>query len=160
MANGHGGARPGAGRKPKSAEERRLAGDAGHRGVVIRYPDAATVGDVPAADSQVVEPPPTLTPDELAVWKDLAPEATRNGTLKASTVKAFVMLCEQIVDYRAQRRLQAGSADAARTAKIVLGLLGDFDLRPRGKPVTSGENPQQQPLNPMWEKYIGGQQRA
>lgn len=91
---GSGGARVGAGRKRKDPalkvfhgtatldERKRLAKGAG------------------AADKALpvehVHPPEGMPPDQLEVWKQLAPHALLNRTLTASTAVAFAYLCQSI----------------------------------------------------------------
>jgi hypothetical protein len=51
----------------------------------------------------VPEPPETLTSDETAVWRELAPAAAQNGMLTPATLLGFRHLCEITVLCRALR---------------------------------------------------------
>src|SRR5262245_58675240 len=84
-----GGARVGAGRKPK---ERPLAALHGHR-------DRPLVDPPPAVDTppEPVEPPATVTGLTLKVWLELAPYALAERTLSPKTAAAFELLCRAIV---------------------------------------------------------------
>ena len=116
-----GGARVGAGRKPKA---RRL------QAVPVLVPSS----------EPLLTPPPALPTAQQDVWLKWAPLAIRRQTLIAENVPAFTLLCELEV-----RRAQIGAmADKeptpellrslAQYAKQVEALLGRFRLAPFGKP--------------------------
>ena len=89
---GSGGARVGAGRKPKDPIARWLGGYAGKRG------QAARTGRVPAGEAlPLLAAPRTLLAAERAVWQRLAPLACAQRTLTESQAPAFQVLCEGIV---------------------------------------------------------------
>lgn len=170
MAFGHGGARRGSGRKPKSAEERRLSGDAGHRGRVLTHPSAPSASTPPA---DVVDPaalltaideadaPNDLTVEERAVWLELAALALRRGkTLEAAQEYPFRLLCRNV----ALERRYAGSVVDAGGANhrgmiatidrqlLRLGLI-EFGLKAApAKPAA--------PVDPLKEKYFGGRRNG
>ena len=87
---GSGGARVGAGRKPKDPVARWLGGNAGKRGGKVAK--AAAPGSLP-----LLPAPRTLLADERAVWNRLAPQACAMRTLLESTAPAFQVLCEGVV---------------------------------------------------------------
>lgn len=87
---GSGGARVGAGRKPKDPIARWLGGNAGKRGGPPKSPPAP--GALP-----LLAAPRTLLAEERAVWNRLAPRAAATRTLTEDTAPAFQVLCEGIV---------------------------------------------------------------
>ena len=84
-----GGARIGAGRKPKTMVARWLAGDAGKRGQRV---ESAMVSAV--LERVDLEPSPMLTEAEAAYWELWAPLALSAGTLTAATRPGLVLLCQ------------------------------------------------------------------
>lgn len=103
-----GGRRVGAGRKPKSAEQRALGGFAGHRSnAETRRRDGAAAaaareqrlqgaGDAPPAPPVSVE-----LPSVTDIWQELAPQAVGQGTLTEASRESFVHLCELVAVKRA-----------------------------------------------------------
>lgn len=93
MANGHGGARVGAGRKPKTRRERWLGGNAGGRGALsLVRPEG---DDIVTADPAVAKDVPAmLTADEATYWALWAPSALARGTLTEHTRPGLVLLCQ------------------------------------------------------------------
>ncbi len=86
---GSGGARVGSGQRRKDDATRALHGS---RNRDKRKPqDEAPV--VPSA----VKPPAHTTPEQLAVWAELAPHALAAKTLTPGTAESFRQLCEAIV---------------------------------------------------------------
>lgn len=160
---GSGGNRPGAGRKPKSAEERRLAGNAGHRGRVLAHPSvpatsvAAPIATIPAPLPVVDEAdaPNDLDMDERRVWMELAPLAMAQGTLTPSKSFAFRLLCRNIVLERryASSVTDAGGASHRGMIQALDRELLRFGLSPCGKPEVAGE--QVPAVDPMEAKYFG-----
>lgn len=114
---GSGGRRVGSGRKPKTAREHWLTGDAGKRGLALveRPGDAGAPkgqrrrGKRPAGSPKVPmigaagEIPEELTPIERVFWERWAPLAKANGTLIDDTVPGFIMLCQTAADVRVCR---------------------------------------------------------
>ncbi len=133
---GSGGRRPGAGRKKKTAAERFVDGNAGHRGRVLTHPSAPEPPAPAAIDEFDV--PDDLTVDERNVWLSLAPHAFKNRTLTKATALAFKVLCRNIV---LERRfgvsvMDAGSASHRGLIQRVDAELEAFGLRPvAGKPM-------------------------
>jgi len=127
---GSGGRRIGAGRKPKTAREHWLAGDAGKRGLALveRPADAgapkakrrrtqketrAAVAVIGAAG----EVPPELEPEEGVFWERWAPRAKANGTLTDDTWPGFVLLCQTAADaQRCRTEIYRRGIVATRTA--------------------------------------------
>lgn len=132
MSNGHGGRRTGAGRKPKTALERAIDGNAGRRGVVLQHPNSTAVAAV-----EVFDPPAGLTRAVLAVWHELAPHAFAARTLTPATTAAFAMLCRAIAKERvlSSSRLSAGGSDHRGMMSRVSTGMKDFGLGPLGKPM-------------------------
>lgn len=103
---GSGGSRPGAGRKPVSAEAGAVSGSrrararakqANQNGAANQK--ASVQGDAPPHEQQPLDlavplPPGNMTLDELAEWNELAPRAMKEGTLTESTVLALRDLCQ------------------------------------------------------------------
>lgn len=91
-----GGARPGAGRKPKLTL---VPGGAPPR---AKAKPAATGPS--AEDRKLVSPPKHLPLAEKNVWRRLAPLAIENGTLKAQSVPGFEFLCELVILHKQLRK--------------------------------------------------------
>lgn len=104
---GSGGARVGAGRRRKSAEEGALTGsrrvrarakEANQTAAAVNQtpvtPQSPTTAMVVASTEMIPQPPGSLTLDELAEWNDLAPRAAKVGTLDDSTKFALRDLCQ------------------------------------------------------------------
>lgn len=92
-----GGRRPGAGRKPKSAKQHFLTGNAGKRGLelVPKTRDELEAGEPETAPPVLVMPEDLLAQEgERAYWTRYAPQAVAAGTLTVQTVGGFVMLCQ------------------------------------------------------------------
>lgn len=143
MAKPHGGARVGAGRKPK-------------RSRVVAFP---TAGSVPAPDD--------LTPEQATAWAQWAPLAQQMGTLTAQTTPAFRLLCESHALYvrylaviredgetflkvtvdgagQEHRELKAHPliGKAQTLAYRVEQLLARFSLAPTGRPIEQATKPE------------------
>lgn len=93
----------GAGRKPKTARQRWLTGDAGHTRLAIVKTRPAQPAVVPAAAALPAigpagEVPAMLNEAEQAYWNLWAPLAVGNGTLTDSTRPGFVLLCQTAAD--------------------------------------------------------------
>ncbi len=153
-----GGRRPGAGRKPKSLEERMLDGNANHRGRVLAHPSAEAVVSQPPAPAVIDEfdAPNDLTFEERTVWLELAPHAFANGTLTKATALGFAIMCRNILLERQYARSvnDKGSANHRGILQRVDAELLRFNLAPCGKPMTTGAV--QPTVNPMESKYFGG----
>lgn len=134
-----GGRRKGAGRKKKTAEERFIDGNAGHRGRVLAHPSAPPVDATPpVVVVDEFDAPNVLTVDERNVWVKLAPFAFKNGTLTKASEMAFCRLCAQVVlEKRYQDSVQdAGGANHRGLIGKVTEGLEAFGLRPvAGKPM-------------------------
>lgn len=157
MANGHGGGRAGAGRKPKSAEEKRLGGHAGHRGTrgrVIDHPSSASVEPLPPIVVEEFDAPDDLTIDERHVWLELAPHAFAALTLTKGTSLGFRLMCRNIVLERrfAASVMDAGGASHRGLIQRVDAELLRFGLAPCGKPIVTAVKAD---VDPMQEKYFG-----
>src|SRR6187549_2782629 len=99
MAGGHGGRRPGSGRKPKADAIRALDGNAGHRSKVVKHPSVPNEPPpppvLPAVDE--ADAPNDLDFEQRKVWLELAPHAIANRTLTDATALGFRMLCRNVV---------------------------------------------------------------
>src|SRR5262245_3948050 len=88
-----GGARVGAGRKPRTRDADWLAGHPGKRGLkVVERPEAML-----SVPEQAVKCPKDLSGAAEEVWYELAPFALEQHTLTPTTAMAFADLCEFIV---------------------------------------------------------------
>lgn len=146
-----GGARTGAGRKPKTAVERAVTGDPGHRGRLLTHPGAGTVPTVAPVDE--FDAPDDLTLDERRVWLELAPHAFAARTLTAGTSRSFRMLCRNVVlTERLAGSNDAGGANHRGMQQRVDAELAAFSLRPFGKAIYADE-PKAAPANPL-EKFL------
>lgn len=131
-----GGARPGAGAKPKNRHLRSFDGGAAHR-------QAPTVPILPTATAQITEfdAPNSLTTDERLIWLELAPFAFKKRTLTPATSLAFCLLCRNILLERqfATSVNDKGNANHRGMIQRVDAELTAFDLRPMGKPIYEAE---------------------
>lgn len=157
MANGHGGGRPGSGRKPKSEVARSLDGGAGHRAKVLAHP-SAPVDPPPPVLPQLDESdcPNELTHEERLIWLELAPHAKLNRTLTESTSLGFRMLCKNIAlsnRYYASV-LDCGGPNHRGLIQRIDAELLRFSLAPCGKPVAPAavEVPA---VDPVKARYFG-----
>lgn len=95
-----GGRRQGAGRKPKTATQHFLSGDAGKRKLALVPPSRGEEGEHDRNPPEV--PPPAVvmpqdlltTEGEQAYWARHVEQATAAGTLTEHTVAGFVLLCQ------------------------------------------------------------------
>lgn len=138
---GWGGARVGAGKKPKPK-------------AALRSPFEVFKGAAPASDNACLEPPEDLTEEQKAFWRTNAPLAIERRTLTPETIPAFRLLCE--LDARRAfvgRKIDAGDVGGlrifAQLAKQVEGLMARFCLAPFGKPV---DGVKKKPAANPWSK--------
>lgn len=160
MSNGHGGRRPGAGRKPKSAELRALDGNAGHRrpATVVAHPSAPAEPPPPSLPKlDEADAPDELTFEERQVWLELAPHAMKNGTLTTATALGFRMLCRNVALEKQYARSvnDRGTANHRGLIQRIDAELLRFNLAPCGKPLASPEAAKPA-VDPMRAKYFGG----
>ena len=142
----HGGARIGAGRKPKHALELVATGNPGRHRSVSTGP-----GDAVPAPIVTFAPPADLSVDERAVWQQLAPQAFAARTLTPATAFAFELLVRNVVLERERAKASAGSVDHRGLVRLVENALAAFSLRPFGKPIYEAAPPQ--PQNPL-DKFL------
>lgn len=146
-----GGWRPGSGRKPKSAVEKALGGDAGHRAKVLPGPGLAAPPLI--APIVGIDPPVDLTVEERGVWDALAPHALRLRTLTPGTALAFRMLCRNVV---LEQQLGTGGDKGGPNHRGILqrvdAQLARFCLAPFGKAIYEAEV-EAKPVNPL-EKFL------
>jgi hypothetical protein len=159
---GSGGRRPGAGRKPKSAELRVLDGNASHRkrkaADVVQHPSAPTEPPPPALPKlDEADAPNELDFEERAVWLELAPHAIANGTLTTATALGFRMLCRNVALEKQYARSvnDRGTANHRGLIQRIDAELLRFNLAPCGKPVGQPETAKPA-VDPMKAKYFGG----
>lgn len=133
----HGGARPGAGRRPKNQQAKWLSGDAGKRGEGKQKPQPGPV--------QLIAAPVDLPAEQAAVWNELGPYACAQRTLVPDTVAAFRDLCEAIVLKRAML------ARIAEDGMTYLKITTD---------VTSGEQSKDVKAHPLLSHHRGMMQRV
>lgn len=91
-----GGARPGAGRKPKAGKLLTMPGTQR-----VTKPQTGPS----AEDRKLATPPKHLPLAEKNVWRSYAPHAIENGTLKMGSAPGFALLCELDVLHRHLRKL-------------------------------------------------------
>jgi hypothetical protein len=91
MADGHGGRRPGAGRKRKADVLRFTAAVGSHHRQPAPNPEAMV------ADLEHFDPPADLPEDVCKVWLMLAPLAFKRRTLTRTTEFSFERLCQNLV---------------------------------------------------------------
>jgi hypothetical protein len=96
MANGHGGSRPGSGRKPKPRGEGEPAPRrARDQARVLSHP---SVPPAPRVEVDEFDAPDSLTPEERLVWVRQAPFAFANGTLTKASALSFERYCRLVVE--------------------------------------------------------------
>jgi hypothetical protein len=152
-----GGARPGAGRKPKSAFERAVTGNPSHSAKVLAGPGA---GQVPiVAPLEPVEMPADLPEAEAAIWRALAPHATAARTLTKGTALSFRLLCRNVVleqQMAGSVRDRGGSSHRGMIQRVDAELLR-FNLSPCGKAIyePQSETPAANPLQKFLTRTRG-----
>lgn len=136
MAGGWGGARVGAGRKPKDKATAALHGSRAKG--IVRFPGGAPPPPEPPEEPlEEIAPPRELPKRALPVWRELAPRAQEAGTLTPATATAFALLCKAIIlERRLSHGIGAGSADHRGMMQRVEVGLTRFGLAPIGKPLT------------------------
>lgn len=170
MANGHGGARVGAGCKP-------LGRPKGIKAANLVAFDGARASE-PVDLSLSAIPPEDLPADQREFWHRNAPRAIAQGTLTDRTEEAFRLLCELEAERRETKKtidrdgrtfikvtvdgsgqehqeLKAHplKSDYSRLAKSVEALMARFKLAPFGKAETTGV--QRKPAANPWAKVAG-----
>lgn len=144
-----GGRRAGSGRKPKTALEKALGGNAGHRARVLPGPGA---GQVPVtAPIAPVAVPAVVTMDADQVWAELSPFALAARTLTPATALAFRVLCRNVaLEQMLAAGPEKGGANHRGMIQRIDAELGAFNLRPFGKPIYEAEV-EAKPANPLAE---------
>lgn len=94
---GSGGARIGAGRKPKDRVLKALAGFAGKRTTKDQQSKQRKDAASQPASLPLMPAPADLPADQRAVWEEMAPHAAAQRTLTPEMALAFRDLCEAIV---------------------------------------------------------------
>lgn len=147
--NGHGGARVGAGRKPKSDAERAITGNPGRRGRLLEHPSAGQVPQLAPVDE--FDAPDELTTDERNVWLKFAPMAFANGTLTRASAHGFVLLCQNVVLERAYRKsvAECGRTEHREAEKRVKGWMREYSLLPNGRRMFDGRAAVSAPVNKL-----------
>jgi hypothetical protein len=126
-----GGARVGAGKKPKPKPEQPLSPFSVVSGGRTSAPDDS---------AELLEPPSDLPADQQAFWRAHAPLAIAKITLTQETVPAFRLLCElHAKKVIVGALIDNGALDGLRVflqiSKQVEGLMARFCLAPFGKPL-------------------------
>ena len=126
MIMGKGGARVGAGRKPKDGALAGLEGSR-RRPTVVRFPG-------PVMPAEPVPPPAELGGKPLLVWQELAPFAHAALTLTPETAAAFMMLCRAVALERglAKSKEKGGTNHRGMMQRVDAGMKS-FRLSPMGK---------------------------
>lgn len=124
---GWGGARVGAGKKPRPKAP--------------KSPFTVFNGAKEITADECLEPPDDLPPDQQAFWRANAPLAVERQTLTPSTVPTFRLLCELhakkvLVVKKIDEGELGGLRIFAQLAKQIEGLMARFCLAPFGKPAT------------------------
>lgn len=154
---GSGGRRPGAGRKPKSAELRALDGNAAKRARIIQHPNATEPPPPPERKLDESDAPNDLTHEERQVWLELAPHAIKSGTLTMATSLGFRMLCRNVALERtyAASVMDRGGANHRGLIQRIDAELLRFNLAPCGKAMPNPEA-QKPPVDPVKARFFGG----
>lgn len=133
---GWGGRRPGSGRKPTPKFD-----ENGAR--VLTHPSAPS--NVPATVDEF-DPPASLTPEELVVWKAQAPYAFRSGTLTRQSAMSFERYCRVVVlEQNEAKSSGVGGANHRGLLKQINAYELQFLLTPCGKPLPMAATTAQQP---------------
>jgi hypothetical protein len=129
---GRGGARPGAGRKPKIAR-------------LLPHPSSTLPTTNGPAEVEEFDAPDSLTREERNVWLKQAPHAFRNGTLTRASALAFERYCRLVVHEQAEAASSArGGGNHRGILKQVNTLELQFGLTASGRPM-----PKVAPAEPM-----------
>lgn len=159
MANGWGGGRPGAGRKPKGNAEKEATGARRRRrgsasahlpARVLSHPSVPAASQLPAVDE--ADAPDDLDIEERRIWLKLAPRAMVNGTLTPATMEAFSELCRTTLLVRelGLAPLQRGTPNHKGWVQLLDKLRLEFLLAPCGKPMPDAALAEQaKPANPL-----------
>ena len=130
-----GGARIGAGRKPKDRATAQLHGS--RERTVVRFPaPAQPPGEALAPEP--VEPPAGLPAKVLGIWRQYASHATANGTLVPATAAAFAFGCRAVLlERRLSKGPSAGGSNHRGMMVRVEVFYRSFGLAPIGKPIAA-----------------------
>lgn len=152
---GWGGARVGAGRKPKDEQLLLLEGGRRRRRTGAR-------ADPPPAEHQPslleeLPAPGALLANAAAVWDELAPLAMKKRTLTKAEVPGFQLLCENVALERQVRAgkmygMPVGGSDHRGLIRMVEIGLARFGLNGTGKPSLIPED--EQPKD-EWAEFDG-----
>lgn len=166
MANGWGGTRIGAGRKPKDRVAQRKNGRR-VRPELLKFPHEAgaqpAFSGKAAGEHEPVPMPADLSAAARLVWTAQAPLAVEMGTLIPATASAFADLCEAVArrdDYAkridADGPVQFDQRGAMRAHPLIVHLRGlmqrietaqmRFMLAPMGKSIIKGHD---EPADPF-----------
>jgi len=131
---GWGGARIGAGKKPRAK------------------PFGVVAGHADADPDDLAVPPSDLSTEQQDFWRSYAPLAIERRTLTPSTIPAFRLLCEVhskkvMVGAMVDKGALGGLRLFMQLAKQVESLMARFCLAPFGKPATSDKP--KPPTNPF-----------
>lgn len=140
MSGGWGGARVGAGKKPKPKTKPLPISP-------FAIMPGGRIADDPPIDRTHAEPPADLPVEQQPFWRVAALLAIERGTLVEATVPAFRMLCELeakkiVVGDLIDKGALGGLRIYLQLCKQVEGLMGRFCLAPFGKPIKA-EKPKQ-----------------
>ena len=165
-----GGARTGAGRKPKEDRPRRPQ----------RPPNVVAIDGGRAGEETVSGiPPKDLPEDQQEFWRRNAPRAIAAGTLTPQSIEAFLLLCELDAEKRATKstldkdgrtyldvtvdgsgqehsslKAHPLTTSYRQLAQRVEGLLARFGLAPFGKPI-AGSRAKSSTVSP-WAAIAAG----
>lgn len=133
MANGWGGARVGAGKKPRSRPFSIVGGK-----------DEQKPPTPPQGPQDLSVPPDDLPAAQQQFWRECAPLAIERLTLTDATVPAFRLLCELhakkvLVGTMVDKGALGGMRIFLQLSKHVETLMARFCLAPFGKPLKTEE---------------------
>lgn len=139
-----GGARPGAGRKPKHPHLREITA------AKVLTPQFAPPTTNPASPVEEFDAPDDLTAEERAVWLKQSPHAFRNRTLTRSTAMSFERYCKSVVWERKEAESSArGGANHRGLLKQINSYELQFGLTASGRPIYEPGAGVAQPENPL-----------
>lgn len=128
-----GGARPGAGRKPKPKFPA-VTGGGYPPSNLAAFPQVPTTNQV--APIEEFDAPDDLTVEERHVWLKQAPHAFRNRTLTRATAMSFERYCKVVVLERNEAKSSGiGGANHRGLLKQINSYELQFLLTPAGRPM-------------------------
>ncbi len=141
-----GGARVGAGRKPKTPRKPPKTG------ALVAFDGGRVGGDGETPPALSGEPPETLPADEQAFWRAYAPLAIAAGTLTPQTAGSFRLLCELDAEKRATKETM--DRDGRTYIKVTVDGAGQEHQELKAHPLTSAYRQLAQRVEALMARFL------